>query len=520
MINSILSFENHQTAPAYASLFFLRKYTENCQKKYMFVSLSTKSKKMQNRIFRLCNNTPEHKIPNSRSSRRDFIQKAALGGLGMGFLLTSEDVGAQIEYATQKVSRRSNPSGLKITDLRIANTHDGPILKIYTNQDIYGLGEVRDLADPRYALMLKSRILGLNPCNVEQIFKSVKQFGGHGRQGGGVSAVETALWDLAGKAYDVPVYQMLGGKYRDEIRIYADTPSSRDPEVYGRRMRHRMEQGFTFLKMDFGIGLIKHIPGTLVGEDFWAGQSEWDQSRLGNLSNTRHPFTRIQITDLGLEKMTEYVHQVRKIVGYEIPMSADHFGHFDTNTAIRLGLAVEKYQLAWLEDLVPWFYTEKWKEITQSINTPTLTGEDIYAKEAFKTLCDEHAVDMVHPDLASAGGILETKKIGDYAEEKGIAMALHCAGTPVSFMANVHCAAATENFIALEHHDVDSDYWEDYLKKEEPLVQQGFVKVPEKPGLGIELNEEGVKEHLRRGEEMFGPTEEWNRRNSWDRTWS
>ena len=456
----------------------------------------------------------------SNSNRRNFLKKSALGGLGIAFMAKSNDIAAAVEYTTQNVRKASNPTDLKITDLRVANTTDGPILKMYTNQDIYGLGEVRDIADPRYALFLKSRILGLNPCNVEQIFKHIKQFGDHGRQGGGVSGIEMCLWDLAGKAYDVPAYQLLGGKYRDKVRIYADTPSSKDPEVYARRMRQRMEQGFTFLKMDFGIGLIKDIPGALIGEKFWEGQSEWNQNKLGNLSYTKHPFTRIQITDLGLEKMVEYVHQVREIVGYEIPMSADHFGHFDTNTAIRLGNAVEKYQLAWLEDMVPWFYTDKWRQITESINTPTLTGEDIFGKEAFITLCDAHAVDMVHPDLASAGGLLETKKIGDYAEEKGIAMAMHFAGTPVSFMANVHCAAATQNFIALEHHDVDTPYWEDYVIGDKPLVAEGFASVPEKPGLGIDLNEDVLREHLKEGEKFFGPTEEWNKRNSWDRQWS
>ncbi len=456
----------------------------------------------------------------SNSNRRQFLQKSTMAGLGIAFLAKSNDAAAAVEYTTQNVSRASSPTDLKITDLRVANTKDGPILKMYTNQDIYGLGEVRDIADPRYALFLKSRLLGLNPCNVEQIFKAIKQFGDHGRQGGGVSGVEMCLWDLAGKAYGVPAYQLMGGKYRDKIRIYADTPSSKDPAVYAKRMRHRMEQGYTFLKMDFGIGLIKDIPGALIGEKFWEGQSEWNQNKLGNLSNTKHPFTRIQITDLGLEKMVEYVHQVREIVGYEIPLSADHFGHFDTNTAIRLGNAVEKYQLAWLEDLIPWIYTEKWKEITHAINTPTLTGEDIFGKEAFIKLCDAHAVDMVHPDLASAGGMLETKKIGDYAEEKGIAMAMHFAGTPVSFMANVHCAAATQNFIALEHHDVDTPYWEDYVIGEKPLVVDGFAPVPEKPGLGIDLNEEVVKEHLKDGEKYFGPTDEWNKRDSWDRQWS
>jgi L-alanine-DL-glutamate epimerase-like enolase superfamily enzyme len=455
------------------------------------------------------------------TNRRNFLRNAALGGLSTAFLFKTGDVAAEIEYVTQNVSRSSSPTDLKITDLRVANTKDGPILKLYTNQDIYGLGEVRDIADPRYALILKSRLLGRNPCNVEQIFKNIKQFGGHGRMGGGVSGVEMALWDLAGKAYGVPVYQLLGGKYRDKIRLYADTPASNDPAVYANRMKQRIELGYTFLKMDFGIQMIAHIPNALIGADFWDLKKGWNDREWENYGMTKHPFTSIQITNLGLEKMAEYVEIVRSIVGYEIPMSADHFGHFDTNTAIRLGHALEKYQLAWLEDMIPWIYTEKWKEITQAINTPTLTGEDIYLKEEFIKLCDTHAVDMVHPDLASAGGILETKKIGDYAEEKGIGMALHFAGTPVSMMANVHCAAATQNFIALEHHDVDTPYWEDYVTGiDKPLVQKGFINVPEKPGLGVELNEDVVKEHLKDGEKLFAPTEEWNNRNSWDRTWS
>jgi len=451
-------------------------------------------------------------------SRREFIQKAGMGGLALG-LMFNGDVGKELEFTTQKVNRNSAPTDLKITDLRIAYTSEAPIIKIDTNQGIYGLGEVRDNGSPKYALFLKSRLLGKNPCNVEQLFKLVKQFGGHGRLGGGVSGIEMALWDLTGKAYGVPVYQLLGGKYRDKIRIYADTPGSKDPAVYARRMKSRIENGFTFLKMDFGIRLIADIEGALIGGNAWDFSKQWSEE-LGSLGTTEHPFTRIQITDLGLEKLVEYVDVVRDIVGYEIPLAADHFGHFDTNTAIRLGHALEKYQLAWLEDMVPWFYVDKWRQITEAINTPTLTGEDIYLLKGFKELIDKRAVDMVHPDLASAGGILETKKIGDYAEENGIAMALHFAGTPISFMANVHSAAATENFVALEHHDVDTPWWEDLVTGDKPLVEKGYTKVPEKPGLGVDLNEEVIKEHLREGEKYFAPTPEWDKDQSWDRTWS
>jgi L-alanine-DL-glutamate epimerase-like enolase superfamily enzyme len=426
----------------------------------------------------------------------------------------------ELEYLTQRVSRYSAPTDLKITDLRIAYWRNTPLIKIYTNQDIHGLGEVRDGGSPTYALFLKSRILGKNPCSVEQIFKNIKQFGGHGRAGGGVSGVEMALWDLAGKAYGVPVYQLLGGKYRDKIRMYADTPSSDDPQVTADRIKRRMEKGFTFVKIDFGLELIRDVPDAITGENLWDLERAWTQDWM-SYGQTKHPFTSIQITEVGIQKLLEYIDMVRTMTGYEIPIAADHFGHFDLNTAIRLGKAVDKYRLAWLEDMIPWFYTEQWKEISQAIETPTLTGEDIYLKEEFKKLCDTHAVDMIHPDLATAGGILETKKIGDYAEEQGVAMALHWAGSPISLLANVHCAAATQNFIALEHHHVDEPDFEDFAKDiSKPILDNGFIKVPETPGLGLDLNEEFIRRQLRKGEGYFTPTPEWDKEQSWDRIWS
>lgn len=452
--------------------------------------------------------------------RRDFLQKAALGGLGIGFMLPGDNVAQEVEYLTQKVSRNSAPSDLKITDLRIAWYDRVPLIKIMTNQGIYGLGEVRDAGSPTYALFLKSRILGKNPCSVEQIFKNLKQFGGHGRAGGGVSGIEMALWDLAGKAYNVPVYQLLGGKYRDKIRMYADTPSSNDPQVTGNRIKERMAKGFTFVKIDFGLELLRDVPDAVVGNKLWDFRKAWTQEWM-SYGQTKHPFTSVQITDKGFEVMLNYISRVREITGFEVPIAADHFGHFDVNTAIRLGKAVDKYRLAWIEDIIPWMYTDQWKEISHAIETPTLTGEDIYLKEEFIKLCDSRAVDMVHPDLASAGGILETKKIGDYAEEKGIGMALHWAGSPVSLMANVHCAAATQNFIALEHHHVDDAGFEDLVTGiAKPILDNGFIKVPETPGLGIDLNEKAIRARLRKGEEYFAPTPQWDQEQSWDRTWS
>ena len=466
--------------------------------------------------------------PHTQDNRRNFLKKTALGGLTLGSMLglSTEDTIAQ---TTSKVNKSSNPSDLKITDLRYAVTAvmgRTAIIRIDTNQGIYGLGEVRDGADVRYALMLKSRILGENPCNVEKIFKIIKQFGGQARQAGGVCAVEMALWDLCGKAYNVPAWQLLGGRYRDSIRIYADTPESKSPEEQMKLIKYRTEtQGYSWLKMDVSINEIRNIPGALVNTKIWkdGNTSQWSGGYM-SYGNTRHPFTGIQITDKGLDELAKIVDNVRSMVGYEIPMSTDHYGHFDVNNCIRLGKALEKYRLAWLEDMVPWQYTEQHKTITDALETPTTTGEDIYLLEYFKPLIDQHAVDIIHPDLVSSGGLLETKRIGDYAEEKGISMAMHQAGTPVSFMANVHCAAATQNFLALEHHSVDLPWWEGMVKTTDgrKLIDKGFAPVPlTAPGLGIELVDEEVKKHLHASDQSyFAPTKEWDEKRSHDRTYS
>jgi L-alanine-DL-glutamate epimerase-like enolase superfamily enzyme len=464
----------------------------------------------------------------SGNDRRNFLKKAALGGIALGGMmnLSLEDTIAQ---TTSMVQRASNPSGMKITDLRYALTSvlgSTAIIRIDTNQGIYGLGEVRDGADPRYALMLKSRILGLNPCNVELLFRVIKQFGNNGRQGGGVSGVEMALWDLCGKAYGVPVWQLLGGRYRDRIRLYADTPSHDDPAEQMKLIKFRtVDQGYTWLKMDVSIEEIRSVPGTLVNTGFWDGaQGQYDLKDYMTYGNTKHPFTQVQITDKGLDELAKIVDHVRNMIGYEIPLSTDHFGHFDLNNGIRLGRALEKYRLAWMEDIVAWDLTDQWKTLSDSLETPVCTGEDIYLLNGFKPLIDIHAVDILHPDLATAGGLLETKKIGDYAEEHGIAMAMHQAGTPVSFMANVHCAAATQNFLALEHHSVDLPWWESLVKMtgSQPIITKGFANVPlDSPGLGIELNEEIVKQHLNpKDKGFFEPTPEWNEKRSHDRLWS
>ena len=451
------------------------------------------------------------------------------------------------ESTLAHVNTFSRPSQLCITDMRLTDIVGAPmhciLLKIETNQGLTGFGEVRDGADRLYAEMLKSRLLGENPCDVDRLFRRIKQFGGHGRQGGGVSGVEVALWDLAGKAYGVPVYQMLGGKFRDRVRLYCDTDArgDRSARAMGEAITERVERGFTFAKMDVGTSLIAREPGALsaplghleelrqaaAATRHAAGITPEDartaRNRWYDLNNVPHPFCSVHLTEKGLDLLEQYVAEVRAAVGYELPLAVDHLGHIAIEDCIRLAHRLEKYNLAWMEDPVPWQYTAQYQRLTQTSTVPICTGEDIYLKDAFRPLLEGQAVAVIHPDVLTVGGILETKKVGDLAEEHGIAMAIHMAESPIGCMAAVHAAAATANLLAVEFHSADCPWWEDLVTGlPAPLIQAGHITLPDEPGLGIEsLNDDVIAEHLDPAmPELWASTEQWDHRWSHDRLWS
>jgi len=449
---------------------------------------------------------------NRFTSRRGMMKSTmalfAAGLLGEGVPT------AEAQSSVKNVNKNSSPSKLTITDLRYTvvkkpGPSPCPIIRVDTNQGVYGLGEVRDVANYQYAMVLKSRIVGENPLNVDYLFEKISQFGGISRQAGGVVAIEMALWDIVGKVYGIPIYQMLGGKWRDKIRVYADTPEADTPQEFAARAKARKEMGLTWIKVDIGTDVLKGRPGT-ISEPSDQSAIEYDK-RLPNM------FTGNELTDKGIDVYCEYMSAIREAIGYEIPLSTDHLGHLGVNSIIRLGRAYEKYNLEWMEDVIPWWYTDLLKQITDSTTTPTLTGEDIYEIADFENLCSGHAVDKIHPDLSTSGGILRTHKIGDMAYKYGVPMAMHFAGTPVACMANVHCAAATRNFLALENHSLDVSWWQDLVNEvDKPIIKQGYIAIPDTPGLGVTLNDEVMKQHLVPGVGYFEPTPMWDEKQSFD----
>jgi len=422
------------------------------------------------------------------TSRRRISRRQLLGGTAaLGSVLSLVELPAN-GRPLQKggLNKHSAPSQLKITDMRairIASNYDYPIIRIDTNQDVYGLGEVRDAGNEGIALVLKPHLVGRDPLSIEPILESIRKYAYHQRIGGGYSAVDMALHDIAGKVYGVPCWRLVGSKWRDRVRIYCDTTQSKNPELFAARLKDRKKKGFTFFKMDLGTRLVADIPGA-VGYNGAA-------------------------TEKGLKLLCEYLEAVRDGIGWDVPLAADHFGKISVNDCIRYARAFEPYQLAWAEDMLQDLFHGKgeaslddwrgYKEIREATTTPQAMGEGLFGlEEGFQPFIDNHAVDIIHPDPLTSGAIRETKRISEYASIHGIQTAIHFAGSPVGCMACVHLVATIRDFIAMENHAVDIPWWDDLVTGvAKPIIQNGYIPVPDTPGLGVELDEEVCRQHLR-----------------------
>ena len=421
------------------------------------------------------------------SEKQRISRRKLLGGtaaLGSILKFVEPDATAQTPQPGS-VNRNSAPSKLRITDMRacrIASKIDYPIIRIDTNQGVYGLGEVRDGGVEGIALVLKPHLVGRNPLDIEPNLDSIRKFANHLRLGGGYSAVDIALHDIAGKVYGVPCWRLIGSKYRDRVRVYCHLPQSWDANVLAQAVRRRKQMGFTFYKMDdFASRFMADVPGA-VQDDGVA-------------------------TDKGLKLLCDHIAQVRDAIGYGVPLAADHFGRLRIHDCIRYARAFEPYRFAWAEDLLQEFFfntdaSRDWrgyKEIKAATITPLAMGEGLFGlEEGFRDFIDNRAIDIIHPEPLTAGGIRETKRIADYAAMNGIPTAVHCVVSPVGTMANVHMIATLRDFVALEYHALDLPWWGDLVTGvPKPIVQDGYIPVPETPGLGVVLNEEVVKQHLR-----------------------
>lgn len=421
-------------------------------------------------------------------SRRSFLSASAMGaGALAGF-------GKDLQNAVERANLSSRPSDLEITDIRCGFLGNGDPLfvKIYTNQDIVGHGEAVDAVQGTYQLIRSFgwRLRGENPLDVHRLFYEIRRGGVFaGAQAGkyvaALSAVETALWDLAGKALGVPVYQLLGGKFRDKIRVYVDSgsPSAEGavptPEDFSQAAVERKEEGYTAIKFDI--------------------DERNDPARYDEYNWTASPGE--------LQRIHDTVAAAREAVGPEIDICVDGHGRYDLPTGKKIAQILEPYDLMWLEEPIPAENPEAYKLINESSNIPICAGENHFLAHGLRPLLEIGAVDIVMPDLQKAGGLGEGQRIANLASLYYVPFSPHMVASFLGAMASCHVCASVPNFMILEWQTYfDSDpMWSEIVDFEGPMIEDGFIPLSNKPGIGVEINEEGLRPYAQEGVPFFEP---------------
>ena len=387
---------------------------------------------------------------------------------------------------------------MKIIDLRCAVIGRHPIVRILTDEGIVGTGQVESSKPylKPHVLFYRDLVLGMDPTDVERVMLGIRRLGGFKPWGSAVSAIEMALWDIAGKAAGVPVYKLLGGKIRDWVRVYltgspVPVTNSR-PEEYAAAARavRELPQRFTLFKMGvaFHSGMPADVPGFFYGES----------------SGGRWHANRGPLTERGLKHVIACAEAMKEELGDEVGLALDCGPGMTVPDSIRLARAVEPLNLMWLEDMitgdyVPYVLADLYREVTRSTSTPIHTGEQIYLRQHFKELFEKQAVNVVGPDPADVGGIAETKWIAEYADLHGILMAPHGVIDGLfGLAAHVHLAATLpQNYIAFEMPVRYEEFWLDMVTGlPDPIVADGHIEVWDSPGLGVEFVVEEAKRHL------------------------
>ncbi len=402
--------------------------------------------------------------------------------------------------------KRPAPGSIKITDLKCAIIGRNPVIRIVTNQGISGYGEAESTKPYLKPMVLfyKDYILGEDPTDVERVLLKIRRLGAFKPWGSAVSAIETALWDIAGQAAGVPVYKLLGGKIRDRVRIYNGgvrfPMTGQTPGDYAENVAKMKEsrEGFTLVKQAVGFHnqrMMSAVP------DAW-----YDEPRAG----TPHP-NRGLMTERGLKHVIACVEAMKKVLGDEIGLALDCGPGWAVKDAITFARALEPLHITWLEDLitgdyVPYVNAELYREVTQNTSVPIHTGEQIYLRQNFKDLIEKQAVDVVGPDPADVGGIAELKWIAEYADLHGILMAPHgIFNGLIGLAAQVQVGATMpQNYIAFEYPLGQPEWWYEIVDGlPDPIVKRGFIDVWDRPGLGVTFNVRAAKTRLSDEDRQF-----------------
>jgi len=394
---------------------------------------------------------------------------------------------------------------MKITDLKCTVIGRNPVVRIDTDEGVSGLGEIESSKDylKPHVMFYKRYILGQDPTNVERVMLRIRRLGAFKPWGSSVSAIEMALWDIAGKAAGVPVYRLFGGKVRDKVRVYnggVRTPMKGvSPEDYAENARwmKNLPERFTIVKYAIGFhgSMLAQVPGSFYGE----------------VEEGSPYVTRGHVSERGLKHVVTCVKAMKEVLGEEIGLALDCGPGWTVPSAIKLAKELEPLNIMWLEDLItgdytPYVLSDLYRQITRTTTTPIHTGEQIYLRQGFKELIEQHAVDVIGPDPLDVGGIAELKWVAEFADLYGILVAPHGILDGLIGLAALVQMSATlpKNYIAFEYPVGDPKWWYDIVEGlPNPIVKDGFIEIWDKPGLGVELNEKAARKHLPEGDDFF-----------------
>jgi L-alanine-DL-glutamate epimerase-like enolase superfamily enzyme len=393
---------------------------------------------------------------------------------------------------------------MKITDLKCTVIGQNPVVRVVTDEGISGYGEVEAYKPylVPHIMFYKDLILGTDPTNVESVMLRIRRMGSFKPWGSAVSAIEMALWDIAGKASGLPVYKLLGGKIRDRVRVYNGAVrfpmSGQTPEDYADNVAKMKASKENFCLIKQGIGFHSPMPSGVP--NFFYGDIH---------TGGRHA-NRGLVTEQGLKHVIACVEAMKDVLGDEVGLALDCGPGWTVPDAIKLAKAMEPLNVMWLEDMVtgdytPYVLADLYREVTRSTSTMIHTGEQIYLRQNFVDLIEKHAVNVIGPDPADVGGIAELKWIAEYADLHGILMAPHGTGDGLIGLAALVQVAATmpENYIAFEYPVGKPDWWYDIVDGlPDPIVKDSFIDVWDTPGLGVTFNDK-AREYLPEGDEDF-----------------
>jgi gluconate/galactonate dehydratase len=390
----------------------------------------------------------------------------------------------KLSAETMGLTERQGPRDVEITDVQttmVDGNFPWTLVRVYTDAGVVGTGEAYWGAGvPELIERMTPFLVGETPLDIDRLYEHlIQKMSGEGSVEGvtvtAISGIELALHDLAGKLLGVPAYQLLGGKYRDEARVYCDchTESEADPEACADEAERVVEQlGYDALKFDLDVP---------------SGHELDRANRHLRPGEIRH---KVDI----VEAVTERVRD-RADVAFDCHWT------FSGDSARRLAEAVEDDDVWWLEDPVPPENLAVQREVTGATSTPIAAGENRYRVTEHRRLVEDQAVDIITPDLPKVGGMRETRKIADVANQYYIPVALHNVASPVGTMASAHVAAAIPNALAVEYHSYELDWWSDLV--EETVIESGSIAVPDEPGLGVTLDMDAVSQHMVDGETLF-----------------